>query len=128
MIRQKFSALRNYDKAAALKMLPQMLEAEKQFTKFYPNDPFAGLASKAAELFTQWAETDPLRASQGLSQLPEAAASPDLYREFAAKWTEGNVGQASQWVSQLPESPLKQAAVTGLAGKLGKDYPADAIT
>lgn len=128
MIKKKFDDLRDSNKAAALKMLPEMLEAEKQFTKFYPIDPFAGQASKAAELFIRWAETDPLRASQGLSQLPEEAASPDLYRNFAAKWTEGNVGQASQWVSQLPEGPWKQAAITGLAGKLIKDYPADAIT
>ena len=60
--------------------------------------------------------------------MPEEAASPDLYRQFAAKWTEGNVGQASQWVSGLPDSPLKQAAITGLAGKLSQDYPGEAIT
>lgn len=127
-LRQKFTNFRNNNKAAALDMLPMMLEAEKQFPLLYPNDPFAGFASKAAELFTQWAETDPLRASQNLSRLPEEAATPDLYRQLAAQWTTGNVGQASQWVRQLEDSPLKQAAIAGLAGKLGKDYPVEAIT
>ncbi len=114
IVNQQFGNFANYDKNSALETLSILPEAERQ--------------DQAGDLFTRWAETDPLRASQGLSRLPEEAASPDLYRQFAAKWTEGNVGQASQWVSGLPDSPLKQAAITGLAGKLSQDYPGEAIT
>jgi hypothetical protein len=84
--------------------------------------------TRAVELFENWAQTDPLRAVQGLAKLPDGLKTPDLYTAFAKNWTQGNVGMASQWVHDLPAGPQKEAAATGLALGLAQDYPAEAMT
>lgn len=106
--------LANYSKEDAVSALPGLPEKDRN--------------GRAVELFEQWAQTDPTRAVKGLTQLPDDLKTPELYSAFAKNWTEGNVGMASQWVDDLPESPQKEAAASGLALGLAKDYPVEALT
>ena len=79
------------------------------------------------DLFSGWAESDPIRAARGLEKLPEYRKTPAIYGEFAAKWAKGNVGMASQWVKDLPPGETKEGAVRGLVAGLKTDYPVEAV-
>ena len=110
----KYINLFNSHREAAVEALATLPEAKRH--------------DKAIDLFSNWAEVDPIRAAPALQQLPAGIEPSPVYGCVAEKWAQGNVGMASQWVHDLPAGPSKEAAVSGLVRGLQNDYPTEALT